>query len=53
MMKNLVELFKEGFLMYSDSLHGDTSWRAKRNETSKIDSSSKNVYQTKKLHVAN
>jgi len=56
MMKNLVELFKEGFLMYSESLHGDVNWRAKRYETSFVESNSvkqKKVYTTKKLYVTN
>jgi hypothetical protein len=52
-MKNLIELFKEGFLMYSNSQYGDVNWRAQRNETSLVEKNSKNLYRTTKLYETN
>jgi hypothetical protein len=53
MLKNLAELFKEGFLMYSHSQYGDVNWQAKRYEASLVEKKSKNDFKNKKLNIAN
>ncbi|MGM0904867.1 MAG: hypothetical protein ACQEXB_27955 [Bacillota bacterium] len=52
-MKKLVELFKEGFLMYSNSQYGDVNWQAKRYEASLVKSNEKKVSRTKNLYEIN
>ncbi|WP_156324334.1 hypothetical protein [Bacillus sp. FJAT-27251] len=55
-MKKVIESFKEGLLMYSNSQYGDVNWQAKRNETVLTESkpvNKKNVCATKKLNMAN